>query len=386
MNKPSFQEWFSLKEGRKNFQIDPVQDQAFLFGEPTWEAEIDSRLAQAQALGTPVRVVWWGQFGIGKTHRLRHTEYLIRKNSYQYHTCYVVASDVQEKTGFDRLHYELINALKREEMRSLVSSYLLKLRNQIPGIPQLTDICGNSGDVAPALRGFGSDNENMVLPAWRFLSGLKLKGNDLALAGVTKDGLDSSNDFSAVLGAFATIIQLETGKELLYLIDEMENLTKVTNKTAEARWQESLRAMLDIKNLSFVATVGAERMTDLPKIILQPDIVRRVGRDNYLTMEAYKAPVAKSFVKGLLGNWIDPSKRDAVAAAEKFEENIPDYDSELYPFTAGGFEKFCDYAVVDPRTAKPSEIIARMNHVAFEAFFRNRRLINRDHLTEMGIA
>ena len=51
MPKPSFQEWFCLADGRKNFSIDPVRDQAYLFGEPDWEAEIDSRLKRAQLLG-----------------------------------------------------------------------------------------------------------------------------------------------------------------------------------------------------------------------------------------------------------------------------------------------------------------------------------------------
>ena len=78
--KPTFQEWFCLRENRRNFQIDPVRDQAFLFGKREWEEEINSRLRRAQLLGTPVRLLWWGQFGIGKTHRLRHTEYLIQKN------------------------------------------------------------------------------------------------------------------------------------------------------------------------------------------------------------------------------------------------------------------------------------------------------------------
>ena len=58
-----------------------------------------------------------------------------------------------------------------------------------------------SEEVASALRNFGGENEQLVLPSWRFLCGLKLKGNDPTLANVTKDQLDSSNEFAAVLGA-----------------------------------------------------------------------------------------------------------------------------------------------------------------------------------------
>jgi hypothetical protein len=66
MSKPSFQEWFCLQEGRKNFQIDPVKDQQHLFGEPQWENEIDSRLRQSQLLSTPVRLVWWASTASAK--------------------------------------------------------------------------------------------------------------------------------------------------------------------------------------------------------------------------------------------------------------------------------------------------------------------------------
>jgi hypothetical protein len=385
MTKPSFQEWFCLADARKNFQIDPVRDQQHLFGEPDWEEQINSRLRQSQLLSTPVRLVWWGQYGIGKTHRLHHTEYLVRKNGYSYLPVYTKATDIQEKTGFERLHYELVNALGREEMRKHVSSYLLKIRNGTPPVPNLKELCRNSSDVEAALKRFGGDDDTLVLPSWRFLSGLKLKGNDLAFANVTKDALNSSAEFSAALSAFATILQIETKQELLFLVDEGENLQKITNKTAEARWNESLRSVLDITNIGFVLAIGAERQDGMPKLVLQPDIVRRFQRDNYVHMEAYKPPVAKSFVKGMLSAWIDAAKRATVETSEGFL-SVPNYDSTLYPFTTSGFEKFCDWAVVDQRTAKPSEIIGRLNNIAAGTYERDKRLVDKDLLTDMGIA
>jgi hypothetical protein len=386
MTKPNFQQWFCLKSGRRNFQIDPVEDKAFLFGEPTWEEEINSRLKRAQLLGTPVRLIWWGQYGIGKTHRLRHTQFLVTQNAYKYFPCYVVASDIQEKTTFERLHFELVNALGRDEMRKHVSAYLLKLSNMTPGLPDLKEICGNVPDVESAMRSFGGNNDKLVMPAWRFLCGLELKGTELDLANVTKPCLDNSIEFAATLGAFAKIIHLQTEKELLFLIDEAENLIKVTNKTAESKWQETLRAVLDIRLLSLVVTVGAERQQDLPKLILQPDIVRRVERDNYVHMEAYKAPVASSFIKDLLDKLVDPAIRTALEGSEGLAAAYPDYDPALYPFTSGSFDKFCDWVVVDPRAAKPSEIIAKLNNVAAEAYFKDLRIITKDHLTNMGAA
>jgi hypothetical protein len=103
-------------------------------------------------------------------------------------------------------------------------------------------------------------------------------------------------------------------------------------------------------------------------------------------MEAFKLPDARSFLQGLLEHWIDPTKRGELEAAEQFSRTVPDYDPQFYPFTAGGFDKYCEFAVVDPRTAKPSEIIAKLDKIAAEAYFQDRRLITKDHLVDMGIA
>src|SRR5205823_2370969 len=141
-----------------------------------------------------------------------------------------------------------------------------------PGVPELDEICSNSGDVRDALRSLGGDNDKLHLAAWRFLCGLPLRSDEINLAGVTKDQLDSSHDFAAVFSALAGIIQVETGNELLFLIDEAENMIKISNKTAEARWQETLRAILDNQHLSIVITVGAERFQDVPKLLIMSDI------------------------------------------------------------------------------------------------------------------
>jgi hypothetical protein len=385
MSTPSLQEWFCLREGRKNFTIDPLRDQEHLFGEPSWQQEMNDRLRKAQALGAPVRLVWWGQFGIGKTHRLRHTEYLVRKNGYSYDPCYVIATDIEEKSGFERLHFELVSKLEKDRMREIVSEYALDLRTHKAGAPPLKAICGGSADVEAAMQSFGGDTVQNVVPAWRFLCGLRLKDEEVKLANVTKEALNSSLDFAGVIGALASIIQYKTGKELLYLIDEGENLTKITKKSTAARWQETLRTLLDVGNVGIVIAIGAERQDGIPPIILQPDIVRRFQRDNYIQMEAYKPPVAKSFVRGLLRVVIDPERRAALEAGENFRATAPDYDPEIYPFTTRSFERFCDYAVVDPRTAKPSEIIGRLNSLAAGAYFAGLRLITGDHLTASSI-
>jgi len=384
MNNTAFSDWFCLRGDRKNFTIDPVLDRDRLFGMPEWESAIDDRLRKCQLLGMPLRLVWWGQFGIGKTHRLRHTEHLIHSHEYAYRPCYVIASDIQEKTGFETLHFELVNHLGREEMRSLVKAYVFKAAMPGSGVLPLKEICGGSTDVNSAMESFGAPAEKLVQVAWRFLCGLELDKGESDMIGTTRHCLERASDFAAVIGAFATIIESETKKQLLYLVDEGENLLRITNRTAEAQWNEALRALLDLKNLSIVMTVGAEKSDKIPVLVLQPDIVRRIQKDNYVQMESFKAPEARSFVGGLLKAWVDPDRLAALESKEGFRETVKDYDPAFYPFTPGSFEMFCEAVILDPRNAKPSEILAKLNNVAADAYFKQKRMISKDQLSDLG--
>jgi hypothetical protein len=382
-----FSDWFCLSKGRKNFQIDPNKDSEFLFGNPRDDEEIKSMLLRSQVLALPMRLVWWGQYGIGKTHRLRHTERIINENGYRFEPHYVLCGDINEKTGFERLHYQLVSVLDRETIRTLVTSYILKLRTNTEGYVPLKDLCGTSADVMGALKAFGSDNEMLVKPSWNYLCGLPLDKGDVNSAGVTKPKLELTSDYAAVFNALATIIEKETGKQLFYLIDEGEKLTRIINKTAEASWNETLRAILDIQNLNIAITIGAEKLDQLPKLLMFPDIVRRIQKANYIQMEALKEAVAVNFVKDLLGKWIDPDLCRSVANTENFTNKYQGFKLEYYPFAdEGAFQMFIDNAIIDMRDAKPAVILFKLNTVAAEALFKERRLITKEHLTELGYA
>lgn len=381
-----FAKWFCLKAERRNFSIDPLEDNSCLFGDPEEDANIKNRLHRAQLLSVPVRLVWLGQYGIGKTHRLRHTSHTIKANEFRYRPYYVVCGDIDDKTRFDRLHYQLVNTLEREPMRQLVTEYLLRIRNGEP-LPKFDEICGTSSDAARAFENFGSGNPQLALPAWQFLCGLTLKGNEIQLAGVTKPALNLTNDYVAVLATLATIFEKQTGDQLFYLIDETEKLTRVTNKAAEAAWNETLRAMLDIKNLNVIMTVGAEKTDQLPTLLMFPDIVRRIQRDNYIMMEAFSNPLAEKFVKQMLTQWVDPLLKSELEVRETFAGSIDSYESGLYPFAnPSAFNQFIENMVVDPREAKPSVILDKLNMVAVETMLQNERLISCNLLSSFGYA
>ena len=238
--------------------------------------------------------------------------------------------------------------------------------------------------MAKAFKSLGSGNDNLVGPAWKYLCGLPLKGNEIDLANVTRPVLELTGDFAAVLSALATVIEKQTDRQLFYLIDEAEKINRITNKTAEAAWNEALRAILDIKNLNIIMSAGGEKLDQLPVLLMFPDVVRRIQKENYVQMEPFKAPLATSFVSQLLASLVDGEKLAELQKSDALT-SAADFDLECYPFASRKvFERFIDNVVIDPREAKPSVVLDKLNTIAVEALLSGQRLISGDLMTQLG--
>jgi hypothetical protein len=353
-----------------------------MFGNAQWKTEIERSLDRALLLKRPVRLVWWGQYGIGKTHRIRYTINRIQSRDLAFYPVEVVARDLQDKSNFGLLHYYLVNNLDLDRVRPLVEQYLLKLRLKTPG-PIPIETISVSQDVVNAFRILGGENPSLFNVAWRFLCGQNIKG-ETQLANVSKPQIDSSLDFASVLQVLATIIQVESGKQLIYFIDQVEALSKITNRNSEASWTESLRAVLDITNLSIVMALGAERQDGIPTIMLQPEIIRRFAQGNYVQMAAFEKPEAEKFILDLLETLIDPKRRDALVETEGLGK-VGGYDSKCYPFTKSAFETFSRYFSDQPNIGKPSEILDKMDFVTSEAYLAGKRIVEKGYLNSLGI-
>jgi hypothetical protein len=393
MPEITYPDWFCLNSGRENFHVDPDRDHQFLFGKGEWKEEIDTRLRRVLALKEPVRLVWWGQYGIGKTHRLKFTEYWIRERGLDLFPVHVVCRDIEEKSTFDRLHYDLVNNLGREKMQPFVAKYLRKLESKTVGIQPLDQLT-SSPDIIGAIQRFAvsvngtRNDEDMQMAAWKFLTGGELDAKECSLAGVSRKYIDSSVEYAGVLRVFGAVITAETGAQLVYLIDQVEALSKIHQRSVEGRWVETLRAVLDVRNIGVVMAIGAEnRFDELPSIILAPEIVRRFTINNYLEIGAFKRDQTADFLQGLLEVWIDAPKRDRLSESEGWPSKHPDYNPDTYPLTKKAWDTFCSYCSdeLDHKTAKPSEIIEQLNRVTYEAYSAGVRLIDESFLKTQGI-
>lgn len=378
-------DWFCLKPGKDNFTIIPERDQGFLFGKAQWRKQIDNQLRESIVLREPVRLVWWGDFGIGKTQRLQYMRHVINDEDLPFFPVPVTCRDLTTKSGFEALHYDLVNNIGFESVRSLIASYKKKLDAGDPEAVPFSDLSAVA-DVANAISriGVADPKDQLAHAAWKFLVGLELDSNELPLASVTKPQLDSSIEFASVLRCLAWVVRVEKTRQLLFLIDQMETLTNVTNRDFENGWVETLRAVLDIRELGVVCTIGAVRPELLPAIMNRPEILSRFKQDNYMRLVAYEPETAREFLVDLLREWIDSEKRDALISREDLK-SVSGFSAATYPFTEPAFDSFCAYLTNDPRDAKPREILERLNRVAAKTCMRGERLITKDELVQQGI-
>jgi hypothetical protein len=374
-------EWFCLKKDKENFTIIPERDQAFLFGKAMWRDQIEKHLKMSLILKEPVRLVWWGDFGIGKTQRLQYMRHVIEQDGLSFYPVSVTCRDLTTKSGFEALHYDLVNNIGFPIVRKMVADYLKQPPSVAIPFAQLSPVI----DVATAMERVGDSNDQLAATAWKYITGTKLEKGERPLANVTRDRLDSSVEFASVLKCLAWVIKVATGQQLLFLVDQMETLGNVTNRDFESAWVETLRAVLDIRDIGVVCTIGGMRMELIPAIMLRPEILSRFKQDNYLRLAQYEPETAEDFLKELLKEWIDPILRDQSVQAHDLDK-IPGYDPATFPFTQPAFESFCQYLTGDPRDAKPREILERMNKVAAQACLQGVRLINKTELQRQGIS
>ena len=71
---PTFQQYFGLRDNRSSFLIEPEKDADVLFGDDYKKrfSDVYTNLEERSYGALGYKAVLWGDFGLGKTHFLRH--------------------------------------------------------------------------------------------------------------------------------------------------------------------------------------------------------------------------------------------------------------------------------------------------------------------------
>ncbi|HEY3853691.1 MAG TPA: hypothetical protein VGO67_04775 [Verrucomicrobiae bacterium] len=367
----TFTNFYFLKNNRANFELDVRKDAKLVFGYTKLKDLVDSMLGDATISGTPPKSFWWGQYGCGKTHHLHYTEQTINAVM-PFRVVRFDLPEVTSKSLFNDLQLNLVTRIDLAYFRPLlISRYQADLTwLQHLSIPP---------DVRQAFNTIIS-NEMRALEAWRFLAGIKT--DDPGGIGVTKKQLTEGEEFAAAIATIAEVIHLQENKMLLYLIDEAEGLSAVTNADSQKKWAHSLRKCLDLR-VGFVLAIAAEKQQYIPEILQAQEVWRRVGDDYIVALQALRVPEIEGFLRGLLHAFIDEQKLIAAEGAGTFA-NYPLYDRSTFPFTQEALTGYAKYLGHNQQNSKPSEILKNLQKISHAAVRVDKRVIDKDFLTTAG--
>lgn len=371
-----FAEHFCLKEGRDNFEINEQRDWQLILGTKKYKKTVDEMLDAAVSSRRPPRLVWVGDFGVGKTHHINYAYNKITKESLPFRVIKMELPDVQDNSSFNILYDRMVNEIGLTYFRPLLVEHIEAEKGWLETVVP--------SDVRKAFRQLYM-GDDAVEPVWRFLCGRKLTDKERSAATVSKNQLDDSEEYASVIQNIAQVIKARTTDKrlLLFLVDEVEGLKAVSKANAHNKWVLAIRKILDIKELGAIFAVGGQNLQDIPLILNDGAIIRRFGQQNYVLLEQYDNSETKSFLAELLTKFVDPTKKAVVEAKEKLSSK-PSYDTNLYPFMADAFEGYCQYLVSEQGRAKPSEFLTKLHATLGAALKDGKAVVDRAFLEQRG--
>jgi len=378
-----FRNWFCLND-RESFTIDPKitpSDARFYFGRAEKERQLKTQLRKSFiAPGTPKMMIW-GPYGSGKTQTLYYIDHYLKTDKPQ--SCRLAPRvlhldiEVQSKSDASWIHIQMLETLGKEPVTQWVAS----LFDEVEDLrKELLHLVGDPNAVLclQELRSGGVSS----LTAWRWLTGQSLTTSELQSLKVTRNlGQVGAGDMVNVLVGIGKLAE-KRGEELIYLIDEMEQLANVRTGDSTESIHQYFRKLADPANSSvgFIIGCTADTRDDMPRILNRADISTRIGEINYIEIPHLPAVQdVKTFVRELLQHLV---KQDT--AEGKIQQEGLGIPLETYPFSDGAFELLCDYASQDPVKALPRNLINSINECAIQAWDEQKQFVDEDIVNDVA--
>ncbi len=376
-------EWFCLTD-RFNFSVDPVSDRKWYFGRQELHQRLLREVKRQYSLGLPIKLVLYGEFGVGKTHTLRHLEYYLQTNQPDFPSApyYLECGDVDKKTRYVALHQNILDRIGIDKVKELLIAFQARhgsgWRDEIRKHVGSTDL----SNAFASLLGFGP----AVSMAWVWLQGQELNSSDRNSLGVSLS-LDETTNLVAALRFIGKLFWEVEKKRLIVLVDEMERLQSVDDSDAVGNWTHALRLLADRQNdsVGMVLATAFRKRDDMPNMFTDAQVTRRFDEGaGYIEITTFqqKADV-EVFLKDLLGYLVDKKKVQELAKKEGLGK-YPKFSETTYPFTSDAFGKFLEHVVESRESPTPSMLISDLDRVGFEAMDSGQKLIDTALLQKLG--
>jgi len=370
-----FPEWFCLKD-RPNFTIDAQinpDDARYYFGRDDIKGRLQRQVRRSFiAPGVPKLMVW-GPYGSGKTQTLFYLEHYLKTETPSAckgrpHILYV-AAEMRSNSAANHLHMQLMEALGKET----VAGWVRELFDQATDLDTALQELAEDLNIALALKELRAAGPSSFT-AWRWLTGQPLRTTEITGLSLTRNlGEVGAGDLVNALVAVGSLAS-RVGKKLIFLIDELEELTNVRAGDAAESIHQYFRRLGEPANDSVGLLVGfkADVFDDAPRILQRGDIVGRVGTSNYINIPPLPAVQdVKTFLTELLSNLILHDKAQALITAHNL-----DTEFGVYPFERSASELLADYATQDISRALPRYIINAVNECAIQGWDEQKYLID----------
>jgi hypothetical protein len=379
--------WFSLKPNRDNFKPQVFEDRRLIFcHEDQLSHQILNGIQMRFAANEPVKMLLFGDWGVGKTHTANHICWWLDQYKADYPSTPVMIEigDITPKSRFDVLVRPFLDKLGINFVIELASKFQAINQN----VPKALQDVGVPLYIATVISKFNMAVPGMTPPAivpeaFNILRGKKPQSGGATL-GLGEQITDSADLYSVLL-AIGHMHRIVHGNRLLFIADEAAKLDKVSNDEAtEAHWIATNRLIFDDENktFGFIYTLSAKGESNLPPAIWDPQVQNRIGSANKCELKTLASGDVTNFLRKLVEEFVD---KNAVEELAKKGVINGDYEWDAYPFTKAAKAEFIDYYQRSQENSKPRDISDRLNTVGFIALKKNSRLITPECLRESGM-
>ncbi len=372
---------FCLKGDRKNFSINfrlNEEDRAAYFGKKKINKDIIEGIHERYMMGNQPKKYLYGQYGVGKTHTLFNIKYQLEESpeakkitDYQVKCCFIDA-EFKEKTNYNHLHAQMMEALTLEKIKEIIDEYLAT--NAGPDLEDKLRIDFGDANIARAIRALGYAGEPITL--WKWLCGGPLTASELTSYNLTRNMETVSEMYRVLIGIMRLFVA--KGTYYLFLLDEMEGLKNIRNLDCRESFHDAFRKLADDDNdvLGFIVSIFTIGEEDIPDFIYSQDIVTRLNKANIHPLEylAHDDDV-RQFLKDLLALVIDDEKKK-----EKEKKGQVPSGLEYYPLTDEALDELVNLAISAPTASLPRNFISALNEGAVHAARRDSYVIDTDDL------
>lgn len=372
----TMQSWYGLKEAHRDFTIDYDTDANLFFARHELDEQLDAILKRSFRTGYPPKFVLYGDWGVGKTHTMRHVKFKIETTAALPATVvYVELPDITTKSTFQVAHSALMDALGIERAQSLVYRFNAEHGEKTREI--IRD-AAQSGDIASAFMNLAVSGD-IARVTWDWLRGLPIPDAQARMAGLPSR-LDQSIQLVRVLQVLGRLSLDVDKKMLVFMLDEATRLGNVSNADAITHWQSAFKALADsqTKEVGVIVSGGWIEPDDMPLPLQDQMVMTRFGSSNYIPLYPLDGEDALLFVQDLLETWVEPAKRSELIELYSQQAMNEEVDSTSFPFTVPALKRMVEYFCRDGGITRPRDIQIDLS------IFLNRAIDDDMHIISLG--